>query len=376
MNKRLLIILIAGFALTGIALALLIGFIDFNKTDVTETELETELEIEADSDLEAEPVLIEAANNPPLRLIMASAEPEPSREVQPPVLTEAANNPPLRFTIIPENPRPGDPVIIGVNTNEVEAQLFVNDRQVSRARFFTVPAEGTNPGFRAAFLGVPATVRAGGAVIKLVNEWNAAYNIDITIAHREFRSETLYLDPVVTSIVTDPNPQRTRESEIIWSIWSTTGNQLYHTGQFLLPVTSTRRTSPFGFRRTNIFSNGTRSSSTHTGIDFGIPTGTEVFASGRGRVVLSRMRILTGYSIVIEHAPGVYSMYYHLDRVIAQENSIVRAGELIGLSGSTGFSTGPHLHWEFRVGGEYVDPDFFVSRPLLDKNLIISRIFN
>jgi len=282
----------------------------------------------------------------------------------------------IRYTVIPESPRPGDPVTIGVNTNEIEAQVFINDRQVARSRFFTVPAEGRNPDFRAAIITIPVTAASGSATIKMINEWNAVYEIPITIAPREFRSETLNFNSAVSSLVNDPNPERTREAEILWGIWSTTGNQIYHTGVFSLPVTSTRRTSPFGFRRTNVFSDGTRSSSIHAGIDFGVPTGTEVRACGRGRVVLSRMRILTGYSIVIEHAPGVYSMYYHLDRIIAEEESIVETGDLIGLVGSTGFSTGPHLHWEIRVSGEYTDPDAFVSRPLLDKNFIIGRIVN
>ncbi|MCL2440605.1 MAG: M23 family metallopeptidase [Treponema sp.] len=282
----------------------------------------------------------------------------------------------LKYTIIPESPRPGDPVTIGVNTNEIEVQVIINDRQAAKARFFSVPPEGRNPGFRAAITAIPATAAPGSAVIRLINEWNAVYEIPITISPREFRTETLHLSQAVTSLATDPNPEREREAEIIWAIWSATGSQIYHAGRFSLPVTSTRRTSPFGFRRVNVFSDGRRTSSIHAGIDFGIPTGTEVFACGRGRVVLSRMRILTGYSVIIEHAPGVYSMYYHLDSVIAQENTIVETGTLIGLSGSTGFSTGPHLHWEIRVSGEYADPDAFVNRPLIDKNLIISRIYN
>ncbi|MCL2763878.1 MAG: M23 family metallopeptidase [Treponema sp.] len=282
----------------------------------------------------------------------------------------------VRYTIIPESPRPGDPVTIGVNTDEVEAWLLIDDKQSGRARFFTVPAEGRNPGFKAAFLTIPATAAPGEAVIKMINQWGAAYDITFTIAPRQFRSETLALTPSLTSLVADPNPERTREAEVLWAILARTGNQIYHTGPFLPPVTATRRTSQFGTRRINEYSDGRRVTSIHAGVDFGIPTGTEVRASGRGRVALSRMRILSGYSIVLEHAPGVYSLYYHLDSVIAEEGAIVEAGELIGLSGSTGFSTGPHLHWEFRVSTENTDPDVLVERPLIDKNLIISRIFD
>jgi murein DD-endopeptidase MepM/ murein hydrolase activator NlpD len=88
------------------------------------------------------------------------------------------------------------------------------------------------------------------------------------------------------------------------------------------------------------------------------------------------MRIVTGNTVIIEHAPGIYSLYYHLDRINVQEGAIVTAGAVIGLSGSTGLSTGPHLHWELRINTEGTDPDAFVSRPVIDKDLIISRIYN
>ena len=79
---------------------------------------------------------------------------------------------------------------------------------------------------------------------------------------------------------------------------------------------------------------------------------------------MSEERISTGNTIVIEHLPGVYSLYYHLDTLLAGCGEFVRAGTLIGRSGNTGLSTGPHLHWEFRVNGEAVSPDWFVGRVL------------
>lgn len=282
----------------------------------------------------------------------------------------------IRYTVIPDSPRPGDPVTIGSFTSIKEAVLIVNERQVARAAGFLVPAENGQPSFTAAILTVPTTVESGDAVIRLNNDVGIFLEIPIVIAHRSFRSETISLTPSLTSLVSDPNPERTAESERLWAILNTTGSQIYHTGTFILPVRSTRRTSLFGTRRVNQYSDGRSVTSIHAGVDFGVPTGTEVRACGRGRVVLSRMRILTGFSIVLEHAPGVYSLYYHLDRVIARENTIVETGALIGLSGSTGFSTGPHLHWEIRVSSENTDPDVLVARPLIDKALIISRIFN
>jgi murein DD-endopeptidase MepM/ murein hydrolase activator NlpD len=93
-------------------------------------------------------------------------------------------------------------------------------------------------------------------------------------------------------------------------------------------------------------------------------------------VVLARSRIVTGNSVVIEHLPGVYSLYYHLDKIEVTEGAIVNTGALIGLSGATGLATGPHLHWEIRVSGENTDPDAFISRPLLDKDAVLSKMSN
>jgi len=280
------------------------------------------------------------------------------------------------YAVLPENPRPGEPVTIGAITNEKEALLIVNGRQLAKTAFFSVYDENGIFIFKAAVLAIPSTSGSGSAVIRLNNEENESVDIPITIAPRSFVSEVIELNPVNTSIRVDPNPQRDMEANLLWNILATNKNQVYHTGPFVLPVTSTRRTSFFGDRRVYQYSNGSRDTSIHAGVDFGVPTGTEVSACGAGMVVLARMRISTGNSVVIEHAPGIYSLYYHLDSIIAKEGEMVQAGTLIGLSGSTGISTGPHLHWEVRVSTENTDPDAFVARSVIDKELIISRISN
>ena len=72
-------------------------------------------------------------------------------------------------------------------------------------------------------------------------------------------------------------------------------------------------------------------------------------------------RISTGYSVVIEHLPGLYSLYYHLSELLVKEGDMIKQGELIGKSGATGLATGPHLHWEMRLNGASVRPEFFLS---------------
>ena len=69
--------------------------------------------------------------------------------------------------------------------------------------------------------------------------------------------------------------------------------------------------------------------------------------------------------MVIEHMPGLYSLYYHLDSMNVKVGDMVKAGDMVGLSGSTGLATGPHLHWEVRLNGEAVNPDFFTEKSFL-----------
>ena len=282
----------------------------------------------------------------------------------------------IKFTLLPESPRRGEPVTIALDTYATEAFLFVGGNQAAKGAVYHVEDTVGVPCYFAAILTIPSTVAAGRAIIRINNERGQILEIPFTIAARTFRQETIELTPALTTLVTTRNERTIAEANRLWQILITTGNQVYHYGPFVAPIATTRRTSQFGTRRVNQYSDGRRVTSIHMGIDYGAPTGTEVYACGSGKVILARERVITGNSVVIEHAPGLYSLYYHLDIITAKENAIVEAGEIIGTVGSTGFSTGPHLHWEIRLNTENTDPDAFVARPLIDKKQIISRLFN
>ncbi|MGW7416439.1 transglycosylase family protein [Streptomyces sp. NPDC054863] len=97
----------------------------------------------------------------------------------------------------------------------------------------------------------------------------------------------------------------------------------------------------------------------HTGVDFPVPTGTSVKAVAPGSVVSAGYAGSYGYQVVIRHADGKYSQYAHLSALTVREGQKVDSGQRIGRSGSTGNSTGPHLHFEVRTGpgfGSDVDP--------------------
>jgi murein DD-endopeptidase MepM/ murein hydrolase activator NlpD len=293
----------------------------------------------------------------------------------------------FRYVIVPENPRPGEPVTVAVSGGaEVKAAVLVaGGRRIAKAAFFAVPADGVEQGFLAAVLSVPSTARPGKAAIVLEGPPSlegapagngSANEISFTIAERAFVSEVIELNAALTGLRTAPDPQKTAESDRLWAILNRTGSDAYYFGSFILPVNSTRRTSAFGDRRVYKYSSGATDTSIHAGIDFGVPMGTAVSACAPGKVVLARNRIVTGNSVIIEHLPGVYSLYYHLDTIAVAEGVLVATGQLIGRSGATGLATGPHLHWEIRVSGENTDPDAFIARPILDKNAILSKMAN
>jgi murein DD-endopeptidase MepM/ murein hydrolase activator NlpD len=117
--------------------------------------------------------------------------------------------------------------------------------------------------------------------------------------------------------------------------------------------------------------NGVFSQHFHTGLDIAAPLDTPVGAAANGVVVLAASSRdatgnLVGYGnyVVIKHADGYETVYAHLDQILATVGEQVRQGQVIGLLGSTGWSTGPHVHFEIRLNGTYVDPAPFLAAQL------------
>ena len=280
-----------------------------------------------------------------------------------------------RFAIVPPSARPGEPVTVGIG-GEIDSAarlqavlLDSRGRRLSNAWFFSLEGE-----IRAAVLAIPSTALVGNATIRIEAGSETIRNLSFTIDRREFPSETIALNQENTDLRTVEDPQKTAEAEEIWAIYLRTGTVVYSGGPFVPPVTSTRRTSDYGSRRVYRYADNSTDTTIHAGVDIGVPTGTEVTASAAGRVVLAKYRIVTGNTVVLEHLPGVYSLYYHMDSIAVSPGDIVEAGALLGESGSTGLATGPHLHWEIRVAGENADPDAFLARAVLDKSEIIDKL--
>lgn len=120
---------------------------------------------------------------------------------------------------------------------------------------------------------------------------------------------------------------------------------------------SGRITSGFGGRK----SPTKGASSNHQGIDISAPTGTSIVAAAAGEVVIATYSSSAGNYVMISHGGGVYTVYMHASSLLVSQGQSVKKGQTIAKVGSTGYSTGSHLHFGVRVNGSYVNPTKYVS---------------
>ena len=281
-----------------------------------------------------------------------------------------------------EKAQPGDAVFVRLSMKVPETtsdktsqkpiailQLFKGKERAASTQFFF-----TNPQNRSAetaemLAGIPLStwlsdkeVYSLKVIISTGDAQKKEIMLPFSIQKKQFASERIVLDARNTGIRKDVSPERRAQSEKLNKILETVIPQdVYTLKPFTIPVDSKRITSGFGDRRVFEYTDKKTSTSMHYGIDYGVPTGTPVHSCAEGKVVLAENRISTGWSVVVEHLPGLYSLYYHMDSLNVQEGQYVKQGEKLGLSGATGFATGPHLHWEVRLNMGAVNPEFFLK---------------
>ena len=124
-----------------------------------------------------------------------------------------------------------------------------------------------------------------------------------------------------------------------------------------MPLDNTKLTSDYGMR-THPVPGGRRN---HKGVDLAAPVGTPIYATGDGVVIFAGRQGAYGNLIKIEHELGVETNYAHLSKIGVKVGQRVSQGDPIGDIGSTGRSTGPHLHYEVRMKGRAVDPMSFIK---------------
>jgi murein DD-endopeptidase MepM/ murein hydrolase activator NlpD len=145
-------------------------------------------------------------------------------------------------------------------------------------------------------------------------------------------------------------------------IYGTITPKNYLLSKFIMPLDSDI-TSEFGKAR--VYNETLKGF--HSGTDFRAKTPVPIKSSNDGVVVLAKERFYAGNSVIVDHGRGIYTCYYHLSEFKVKKGDKVKKGQILGLSGSSGRVTGPHLHFAVMLGGVQVDPMQFIN--LVNKNL-------
>ncbi|MDC7125392.1 MAG: M23 family metallopeptidase [Spirochaetales bacterium] len=271
---------------------------------------------------------------------------------------------------VPASVKQGGVITVFVKGGEegLKISLSKGDKFYSNSECFEDNLDGHN--VIIGLLGVPSTLPVGTYTVKLEDQTK-----NIEVIKESFICEDIPLNSHMTSLRQDDGEQRREQARALTKILlKVNKDDVYENGILKKPVTELRITSFYGDRRTYLYDDGTKAKSIHNGIDYSAVPGTSVYAAGEGQIVFAGDRIITGLSVVIEHLPGVYSLYYHLSGIDTELGQSVKKGELIGEVGATGLATGAHLHWEMRVGGVAVKPEPFLSTGIIDKAFILSNM--
>lgn len=168
------------------------------------------------------------------------------------------------------------------------------------------------------------------------------------------------LMPPVTYAATAPEWQYDEESPIVPRFPISVERDLMAADESELrslrpPLIHLQVTSPFGERLNPVM----RRKVFHKGVDYGAPTGTPVYAAQSGTVEVVGLQAHSGIYVRLRHSKRVETIYAHLHRIMPglRSGSILRSGDILGFVGSSGFATGPHLHYEVLLSGRPINPD-------------------
>ena len=267
-------------------------------------------------------------------------------------------------------------VLLSGSMNDILLEIIKNNSTVLSAHAFRM---GTikNKNIWIGLLGIPSYTKEGMYDIRITGEGsskNFVYKTNIDILNVIYAHEKIVLDASLTELRSRKDPAVRKQTEELNRLLNTfNSGSIFNRDVFHRPVSGIV-SARFGDRRKYRYYGGGVVKNIHNGIDFAVPGGTDVHACADGLVVFAGKRIITGNSVIIEHLPEVYSLYYHLSAINVKKGQMVRRDRIIGKSGESGLATGPHLHWEVRVSGAAVDPEELCKNKIIDKMNILSII--
>jgi murein DD-endopeptidase MepM/ murein hydrolase activator NlpD len=254
--------------------------------------------------------------------------------------------------------QPGEPILVVLDSDGT-----VRSARVSLLGQTAELAPASDGRSFLAFIGIDVQAKAGSAVLtaELVKAGGTLEKVtkELLIVERKFPSTKLTLKPEYVTPPASVQARIKREAELIALATSVVTPKWLGDGPFI-PPHDAPSWGNFGQRRLN----NNVLQSLHTGLDLRVPFGEPIRASNAGTVALASDLYMGGKTVIIDHGLGVFSSYGHLSKLRVKRGEEVKKGQIIGLCGSTGRSTGPHLHWAMRILDARIDPDAMLRLPL------------
>lgn len=167
---------------------------------------------------------------------------------------------------------------------------------------------------------------------------------------REYKSEKLRVAPKHIKLSAKDQKRADEEQIILNKIWASSPSKLLFETSFRQPLDSFV-TSIYGTKRVyNKVKQGQ-----HLGTDYRAAIGDKVPAANAGKVVFAGDLFYTGWTVIIDHGLDIFTVYGHCSKTLVEAGEMVKKGQIIALSGNTGRTSGPHLHWGVKVQNQYID---------------------
>lgn len=189
-----------------------------------------------------------------------------------------------------------------------------------------------------------------------INERDYVY--ELNVLNYEFKELHFTVESSTVSSTIGNQDAVIQYREVIYPTYKSAVDEVFWAGNFIVPVVDARISSSFGDKR---FVNDAKTPTRHVGIDYALACGSDVLASHAGKVIVSQFLIIVGNVVIIDHGLGLKTYYQHMQDLNVEEGDIVKQGQIIGHVGTTGYSSGCHLHFQSMVMGQSFNPEFLYT---------------
>lgn len=254
-----------------------------------------------------------------------------------------------------------------VTNTEAEAGLFADGKPNRSSKFFVLSknSRGTKNSI-SLLAGIPLSTfltentKYSIEIAYTVFGEKKIFSLPFSIDSKSFEEENIIENEETSGDKIDTSVKRMEQIRRMNSILETKSAQsIFQPANFTFPVNSAEKTASFGTRKKFKFASGGISTKVHHGIDFELADDTEIKSCAEGKVVFIDDKIESGWTIVIEHLSGLYSIYSRLGKISVKEGDILKPGQTIAATEKS--YANPTFHWEVRLNNEPVNPDFLTE---------------